>query len=190
VDENGRVELAVYNGAVVSQDDGSPAIVPNAGTISFPSGGLELTYAAGSYQMNFIRVAIVLWVKLAFLAMLAIAAATFLSFPVACLVAFSVFLIAEGAGFLSNALEYYDAVNPGDKVVYWKIPVRALGLVFAWMFKTYAELRPTTMLVDGRLLAWSRVAWGMTVIACWAGALYLAATLIFRRRELAMYSGQ
>jgi hypothetical protein len=140
--------------------------------------------------MNFLRVAMVLWIKLAFLAMLAITAATFLSFPVACLVAFSAFLVAEGAGFLTTALEYYEATGVGNQVTYWKIPVRAVGLVVAGMFKTYAELRPTTKLVDGRLLAWASVAWGAGVLAIWSAFLYGLATVIFRRRELATYSGQ
>jgi hypothetical protein len=191
INDDGRLEVAVYNGAVMPQPDGTPAIMPNAGTINFPTGGLEISYAAGSYYMNFLRVALVLWIKLAFLAMLAITAATFLSFPVACLVAFSIFLMAEGTGFLSQALEYYDAAGPGGRdIEYWKVPVRAIGLVVTWMFKTYSDLRPTTRLVDGRLLAWTSVGWGLAVLACWSGALYAIATLIFRRRELATYSGQ
>lgn len=190
IGDDGTVELVVYNGALVPDENGNPRIIPNAGTISFPTGGLELSYTAGSFRMNFVRVALVLWIKLAFLAMLAIATSTFLSFPVACLVAFTIFLIAEGAGFLSQALEYYDAVNPGQQIVYWKIPVRALGLAVTWMFKTYAELRPTTRLVDGRLMAWSSVAWGTFILACWSLVLFAGSTLIFRRRELATYSGQ
>jgi ABC-type transport system involved in multi-copper enzyme maturation permease subunit len=191
INEKGEVELAVYNGAVVPGPDGSPEIIPNPGPIMIPADGLELNYSAGSYQMNFLRVAAILWVKLAFLAMLAIAAATFLSFPVACLVAFSVFLIAEGTGFLSLSLEYYDAAQPGEKsITYWKVLVRAIGLAVAWMFKTYSDLRPTTKLVDGKLLAWGSVIWGTVVLACWSAALYGAAVLIFRRRELATYSGR
>jgi len=165
-------------------------VTPNAGTISIPADGFELTFRAGSYQANFLRVAFILWIKLAFLAMLAIAAATFLSFPVACLVAFAVFLVAEGTGFLSLSLEYYDAVNPGEKIVYYKVLVRAIGLAVAWMFKTYSELRPTGKLVDGRMMAWASMAWGTTVLACWSACLYGLAVLIFRRRELATYSGQ
>ena len=94
------------------------------------------------------------------------------------------------AGFLTNALEYYDAVNAQEHVIWWKVPVRALGLLITWMFRTYADLRPTTKLVDGRLLAWSTVAWGAAVLGCWSAVLYSIATLIFRRRELATYSGQ
>lgn len=191
IDENGRVEIEIFNGAVLPDPEtGSPYVVPNAGTISFPAGGLEISYSAGGYRLNFVRVAVILWIKLAFLAMLAITASTFLSFPVACLVAFSVFLIAESAGFLTLSLEYYHAVNPGEKVIWWKIPVRAIGLTVAWMFRTYSELKPTTKLVDGRLLSFGSMAWGISVLSVWSAALFALATLIFRRRELATYSGQ
>ena len=190
IDENGNIEIIVHNALVQFTQEGQPIVTPNAGTISIPADGFELTFRAGSYQANFMRVAFILWIKLAFLAMLAITAATFLSFPVACLVAFAVFLVAEGTGFLSLSLEYYDAVNPGEKIVYYNIVVRAIGLVVAWMFKRYSDLRPTARLVGGRMLAWSSVAWGTTVLAVWSGALYGISVLIFRRRELATYSGQ
>jgi hypothetical protein len=34
------------------------------------------------------------------------------------------------------------------------------------------------------------VIWGTTVLACWSAVLYGAAVAIFRRRELATYSGR
>ncbi len=197
INEKGEIEIIVHNSQVQFTEDNQPVVTPNAGTISIPVDGFELTYRAGSYQLNFLRVAFVLWIKLAFLAMLAIAAATFLSFPVACLVAFAVFLVAESTGFLSLSLEYYDAASNvvgGEgvvvKVIIWKSIVRAIGLAVAWMFKTYSELRPTGKLVDGRMLDWLSVAWGTCVLAAWSVVLYGASVLIFRRRELATYSGQ
>jgi ABC-type transport system involved in multi-copper enzyme maturation permease subunit len=191
IDENGRIELTVYNAGLQPDAQGTVLIThANPESMSFPSDGLEFDFPAGTYQANFARIAFLLWIKLAFLAMLAIAAATFLSFPVACLVAFSVFLMAEGTGFLSNSLEYYDAADPTGKIQYWKIPVRAIGLGVTWMFRTYADLKPTTRLVDGRILDWARVSWGAVVLIAWTGALFAVGVGIFRRRELATYSGQ
>jgi hypothetical protein len=190
IDDTGELEVIVHNSQVTFTEEGQPVVAPNAGTITIPADGFELTYRAGSYQVNYLRVAFILWVKLAFLAILAICAATFLSFPVACLVAFAVFVIAESTGFLSLSLEYYDAVNAGEKVLYYKVIVRGIGLAVAWMFKTYADLRPTGKLVDGRVLDWASVAWGTCVLACWSLVLYGASVLVFRRRELATYSGQ
>lgn len=190
IDDKGDLYMEVYNGGVYLREDGSVVVQPNEQTCQFPKGGLEVSYAAGSYQMNFVRVAFILWVKLAFLAMLAVTAATFLSFPVACLVAFSTFLCAEGTSFLANSLEYYDAVDTGQKVVYWKVVIRAIGLGITWLFKTYADLKPTTRLVDGRLLGWGSVGWGSALLMLWSLALYIFAVATFRKRELATYSGQ
>jgi ABC-type transport system involved in multi-copper enzyme maturation permease subunit len=190
IEPDGTVTLTVFNGELMPGPEGEVAVIPNPESINFPPGGIQLSYSVSSYQMNFVRVACVLWLKLAFLAMVGIAAGTFLSFPVACLVAFAVFIGAESAGFIAESLQYYEALDYDENVVYWKIPVRAMGLAVATAFKTYAELRPTTRLVDGRLLSWGDVMWGASLIALWTGVLFTLATAIFRRRELATYSGQ
>ncbi|MEX2218222.1 MAG: hypothetical protein WD749_05625 [Phycisphaerales bacterium] len=189
ITDEGELVLGVHNGALEPIADGW-LMRPNPEHVSFPADGLEVYFPAGTYQANFFRVALILWIKLAFLAMLAVTAATFLSFPVASLVAFSTFVIAEGTGYLSNALEYYHAADAAGQIEYWKIPVRAVGLVITWMFKNYASLQPTTRLVDGRLLDWGHFAWGIGVLTVWTGALFGAGIVIFRRRELATYSGQ
>jgi len=56
-------------------------------------------------------------------------------------------------------------------------------------FNFYADLKPTQRLVDGRLLGWGSVAGGAATLAALTAMLYGAAVLIFRRRELAIYSG-
>ncbi|NJR72137.1 MAG: hypothetical protein HC782_03430, partial [Gammaproteobacteria bacterium] len=47
------------------------------------------------------------WVKLAFLAALGICTATFLSFPVACLLSFTVFLAGMLGPYLADSLIYW-----------------------------------------------------------------------------------
>lgn len=193
VNDAGELVVEVLNGAMVPAQDppGSWTIVPNPEAIVFPAKGLEVFYHAGSYQMNFLRVAAVLWVKLVFLGIVAITCATFVSYPVACLVAVTVFLVAEGTGYLATSLEYYHALDlRAGTIVWWKAVVRALGLAVTWMFQTYADLKPTTRLVDGVLLDWQAVGRGVGMIAAWSGALFVAATALFRRRELALYSGR
>lgn len=182
IDDLGRVELVVVNGDLERQ-------IPNEMSISFPADGLELSYAVGSYRMNFLRVVFVLWVKLAFLAMLGVAAATFLSFPVACFVALCTFMAAEGTGYLSNALDVWSTTKQG-KLQVFNVIIAIVARTVVWMFDTYAQLKPTQKLVDGRLLSWGSVSWGAGVLGIWSAVLYGGAVLIFRRRELATYSGQ
>jgi hypothetical protein len=189
IDDNGVLTVQVVNGYPVPDESGNPMVAPNPDMIVFPKDGLELYYTAGTYQANFFRVAAVLWVKLAFLSMLAIAASTFLSFPVACLIAFSVFLGAEGAGYLKNSLEYYSAADEQGNINPVKVLIRAVGLTVSWMFGAYHDLKPTMRLVDGRMLTWAAMSYGATVLLAWTAALFAVAVAIFRKRELATYSG-
>lgn len=165
--------------------------IVNPERLSFPiSDGLEISYSAGSYRLNFLRVMVVLWIKLAFLAMLAIAAGTFLSFPVACLVSFGCFWAAESAGFLKAALENWQTQDEQtNKILVVRYAIDRVANAVSWLFQTYHDLRPTQRLVDGMLLSWSEVAWGTAVLALWTLFLYFLGSFIFARRELATYSG-
>jgi len=180
--EDGTVVLEVMNGDWFRRQ-------ANPDSISFPADGLELTYAVGSYRANFLRVVLVLWIKLCFLAMLGLATGTFLSFPVATLVAVGTFLAAESAGFLTTSLEYYGTVDREGNPIWIKVLIHAIASGVAWMFGVYADLKPTTRLVDGRLLPWGDVGVALAVLASWCVVLYGVGVAIFRRRELAIYSG-
>lgn len=182
IDENGTVELIVING------DPSAGIM-NPRTISFPNDGLEMSYSVGSYRGNFARVMVVLLVKLAFLSMLTICVSTFVSFPVACLVSIGTFLMAEGAGFLKDALENYSNTDREGNVLILQTIATWIATGVQRIFSIYADLKPTARLVDGRLLSFGQMSAGIGVLAAWTGILYLIAVAIFRRRELATYSG-
>lgn len=162
----------------------------NPESMSFPAGGVQISYAHGGYRGNFVRVVVVLWVKLAFLSMLAIAASTFLSFPVACMVAFGTFLAAESSGFLSAALETFTLTDRQNNPRYDKYIIYGVASTVAALFEVYRDLDPIGRIVDGRLLAWRSVAMGVATLGGLTGVLYTFAVLIFRRRELATYSGQ
>lgn len=162
----------------------------NPATISFASRGLEISYSSGSYRWNYMRVMGVLWVKLAFLAMVAVWAGTFLSFPVACLISFGTFIQAEGASYLSKALEYYATTDEHGNVSIVATIIHAISSVVASMFQVYSELKPTEKLVEGLRLPWSEVAMGVTVLGGATLLLYAVAVFTLKKRELAVYSGQ
>ncbi|MCC6661693.1 MAG: hypothetical protein IT437_12495 [Phycisphaerales bacterium] len=189
INEFGRVEMIVVNGALLIADGQVVQAQPNEYSITFPPGGMELSYAVGGYRANFVRVALVLWVKLGFLAMLAVTAATFLSFPVAVFVSLCAFMGAESSGYLSHAMEYWSTEDKGH-IQWFNLVIEIIAKTVIGMFKTYTDLRPTQKLVDGLLLSWGGVAWGMIVLGVFSSVLYGIAVLIFRRRELATYSGQ
>ena len=183
IDQDGVIELDIANGDVERG-------VTNPETMNFPPGGLEISYIVSGYGANFARVMVVLWVKLGFLAMLGITGATFLSFSVASLLAFTTFLSAEGAKFLADSLEQFDDTSASGGFHLIKTPIGAIGKSVAWLFSNYADLRPTQRLVDGVLLDWASVSSGTAVLLLWTVGLFLVATAIFKRRELAIYSGQ
>jgi ABC-type transport system involved in multi-copper enzyme maturation permease subunit len=183
VDKDGTIQFAVHNG------DPRREIV-NPKTFSFPPDGLEISYAVSTFAANFARVLFVLWVKLAFLAMLGICAATFLSFPVACLVAFGAFLSAESALYLRSSLDSFATTSVDGKEIYYvRTVMAAISMGVSWLFSTYSELDPSRRAVEGVLMSWGEVAKGLIVLTAWSGTLFAGATAIFRRRELATYSG-
>jgi hypothetical protein len=189
IDEKGVFSVDVVNGDSGKAAQGDPAWA-NAESMTFPPDGLEVYYPAGSYRLNFARVVAVLWLKLAFLAMVGIAAATFLSFSVASLVAFGVFLLAESSGFLNTSLEYFSSTDDKKNVIWWKAAVRLVAVPVAGAFTFYSNLNPTGDLVDGRLVGWDTLALAALTLGALTALLYAVAVFVFRRRELATYSGQ
>lgn len=190
IGEDGALVVQIYNGALFRDDSGAVGIRPNPSAVSIPERGLEVSYQAGGYRMNYFRVMLVLWIKLAFLAMIAVFASTFLSFPVACLVAFGVFLLAETSGFLVFAAESYGNTGKRGEFLWYKWVTGGVTAMIGNLFTVYSDLKPVRRLVDGRLMPWSSVAGGTGVLSLATAVLFLLAVYVFRRRELATYSGQ
>lgn len=189
IDGNGEFVLRVWNGGLTVDEQGRPIFMPNPGTITFPTDGLEVSYAAGSYRLNFARIVFVLWVKLAFLAALGVWAGSFLSFPVAGLVSIGTFLVAEGASFVSSSIDQYRLKDHDGNYEQWRVVVKSIAEFVSNRFLVYSELRPTSRLADGRLLSWADVAGGTTVLLVAMLVLFVSGVMIFRKRELAIYSG-
>lgn len=189
-EQSGELRLQIFNGELGRGPSGEILFAANPGTATFPPGGLEISYVAGSYMLNFARVVMVLWIKLAFLSMVAITSATFLSFPVATLVTMGTFLIAEGARFIAESVTQFGVKNPDGEFTLWRAVIRDFADVVSDLFIVYAELRPTERLADGRLLSWGEVGGGVLVLGLTTGALFGLGIVIFRRRELATYSGR
>jgi hypothetical protein len=183
IDARGNLDVMITNGDPFTQ-------TPNPLSFTLPPDGLSLSYPAASFQGNFLRVTGVLWVKLAFLAMVGLAAGTFLSFPVAALVAIGVFVIAEGTPFLARSLENYSSFTQEGEVIYFNVVIETIASGVAWVFRTYGNLRPVERLVQGELLEWGMVGRAVGVLSAWTAGLYAAGVAILRRRELAIYSGQ
>ncbi len=194
---DGVLDIQITNGDLFQAMNTSQATDPairdswmNKESMSIPPDGLEISFPVGGYESNFVRVMIVLWLKLAFLAMVGVVCSTYLSFSVASLMAFGTFLLAESAGFLSTSLEYFDGADAKGNIDYFRTAIRAIAVPLATAFKNYADLKPTANLVDGRMVDWITVAIAAVVLGALTAILYAIGVTIFRKRELATYSGQ
>ncbi len=183
ISDEGALTIGVINGNVRTG-------AANLQSMSFPPDGLEILYRAGGYEANYLRVIFVLWIKLGFIAAVAIAAATFLSFPVACLLALLVLFAAETAGYLLESLhEQYPLVNFAGEFDPVALLMNAVAYPIAFVFQTYNDINPSERLVDGRLVSWFSVLRALLTLGVWSALSLFFGWLIFRKRELAIYSG-
>lgn len=176
-DNDGILELTVQN------DPGNPR------TMTFGGGNLEIMYDAGGYQLNFLRTIAAMWMKLAFISAVGIMLSTSLSFPVAAMVTLAVLFAGEGADFLAESLDSYITKDAKGNISYERIPIRAIAIAVSWMFETYGSIKPAEGIADGRLMSWRSLAWTAVWIGSWSVGLLGLGWLLFRRRELAIYSG-
>jgi ABC-type transport system involved in multi-copper enzyme maturation permease subunit len=180
---DGTLDVAIFNGDAFQRTG-------NEADLRFAPDGLDLTYSVGTFQGNFLRVTVVLWLKLVMLAIVSIWSATYLSFAVAALVSVGVFLAAEAAGFIRAAVENFPLADRENNTLIFNVVVSKIAEGVAGVFSLYDRLNPTERLVQGELLPWSDLALGGIYLVLVSIGLFALASYIFRRRELATYSGQ
>lgn len=192
IGEDGNLRVQVLNGGFSdTPSEATLLFFPNGATLFFDEDGMEVMWQAASFEGNFVRAMVVLWVKLAFLGALGIAATTFLSFPVAVLLAFTVFIGGSLAPFIAMSVDEYqiaaDTAWP-IRIVQWGI----VGIARAaeWLLRPFGEASPSTLVVEGRLIGLSGVIRTVFQIGVfWCGGVLFIGWWVFRRRELATYSG-
>ncbi|MEE8169200.1 MAG: ABC transporter permease [Phycisphaerae bacterium] len=172
IDEDGVVRIEFAN------------VDPRRVTARFAPNGLEVLYAAGSFEGNLIRAAVAMLMPLMVLAAAGVCFSTFCTFPVAFLVTLTLYAAASTSGFL------YEAVGVSDSV--FSLDPTTVDLVRKWIadvvFKivSISTLDAPDRLVEGRLVSWgdlSTEALHTLVFRC--GPFLATAVFIFRRRELA-----
>lgn len=200
IGEDGVLELEVFSG-------GRGA--PPQPSISFnPADGLQVLYRVGGFETNLVKALAMLWVRLMFLAMLGLAAATFLGFPVACMLCGLVFVAAAGSAYLAESLKQYGSF-PKDSLPMWqqvlgffdvvqtkigegkyydafKAVIRLIGELFTAMVPSLGDYNPAPMLADGRAITLGALGSAAAKVGgLWTGVLGLVAAAIFHRREVA-----
>ncbi|MSR18960.1 MAG: hypothetical protein EXS00_07335 [Phycisphaerales bacterium] len=187
IEPDGSLRLEVQNVGFDGQNH-----YPGASTIFFDADGLEILYAAGTFEGNFFRAMVIDLAKLSFIAMLGVCAGSVLSFPVSCLVAFTLFLVALLSPFLAISLEYYWAPQ-GSGIIVRALHGVVKGVAFAsqWMLGAFGNTRASDRLTEGRLITWEDVGRAVGLIGFGWSLLVLAVGYsVLRRKEIAIYSGQ
>ncbi len=189
IDADGNLKVEVMN---LKYDVKSQTFLPGPFSFNWEQDSLEILYRVGGFEGNYLRGMMVNLVKLSFLAMLAVCSATTLSFPIACLLSFSLFLGGSLAPFLQQSLKYWTSgADDGSIESMIQFFVRAIAVVVEYALRPFGQTSANDLLVKGRNVSWDRLTLAIFVIGiAWTGITLIIGWIAFRRKELAVYSGQ
>ncbi len=158
--------------------------------------GMEVLYPQGGFGLNYARGIGIIFCWMALLAALGLAAASFLSFPVAAFVSLAALTLTLSSGTIANTVSEgtlvgFDSAtsrmghSPADAVA---IPVFRTVL---WVINLAKDFSPIDSLSTGRSVSWGELAraFGQIVVLL-GGVLGLFGIFVFNRRELATASAQ
>jgi hypothetical protein len=112
IDDKGVLRLTIQNKNLVQPGARLPTVI---GLV--PGKGLEILEPVGSFTQNYLKCLFIVWLKLAMVAAVAVASATFLGFPMAVLLSLMIFLSAFGSGFVGDSLELYTGMDDATATV-------------------------------------------------------------------------
>ncbi len=169
---------------------------PNQTALLFPlDDGMEVLYPEGGFALNFARGLGIIFCWMALLTALGLAAASYLSFPVATFFALAMMLVVLSSGTLAESVESGSVAagneetgqaghSPADLVL---IPAFKGVLAIAGMANHFS---PVDSLSTGRSITWGELGRAVTqIVFLLGGILALAGIILFNRRELATAQG-
>jgi hypothetical protein len=168
----------------------------NPGAVLFPlEDGMEVLYPESSFALNYARGVGIIFCWMALLAAIGLAAASFLSFPVAAFVSLAALAVALSTGTLANAVAEGGilarntetgrmAHTPIDGII---IPAFQ-GVLY--IINLARDFSPIDALSTGRNISWPELgrAFGQIVLLL-GGIVMVFGIFVFNRRELATAQG-
>jgi len=170
---------------------------------------VEVLFSVSSFGSNLARALCLVMCRVSFLAAVAVTATTVFSFPVACLVALTIYILAATRGFIGTSMDWFmvsgaatatatagDLIRTLTNVFYglFRIVIRPvlnilLFVVLFILIPDFAKFDGLENLVDGRnvTLKWVLLGVGRLVLIQ-TSVLLLIACLLFRRREVSEVS--
>jgi len=140
---------------------------------------VQVLLKTGSFTGNYIRVVLLILVRLIFLAALGISVSTWLSFPVAILICTVVFFVGTINGFV---LESFDYLGQGASIIYY-YTLRPI----LWLLPRFdGEFNPTQFMISAEVLNWQFLGrvYVVTVLVK-SFLLLLFGMWVFSNREIA-----
>jgi hypothetical protein len=182
-DKDGVIHIRFYN--------------ENKSALLFPlEDGMEVLYREGGFGMNFARGLGIIFCWLSVLAALGLAAATFLSFPVAAFCTLGVLIVVFSTGTLKQIVEEGGVTGVNHETGFTDAPTiidnaavpMARGLL--WLFNLARGFSPIDYLSSGRSISWGEFVQAfLQITVILGGFLALIGIAIFNRRELATAQG-
>ena len=168
----------------------------NSTSLLFPlEDGMEVLYPEGSFALNYARGLGIIFCWMAMLAALGLAAASFLSFPVATFFSLAMLTVILSSGTLAEAVDAgtVTAGNGETGVMGHSVADLVLIPFFKGILAVTGLVKnfsPIDSLSTGRSISWSELgaAFGQIVLLL-GGLISLFGIILFSRRELATAQG-
>jgi hypothetical protein len=157
--------------------------------------GMEVLYPQGGFGPNFIRGLGIIFCWMGVLAALGLAAASFLSFPVAAFVSLALLAMTFASGTMASAVsEGTIGGYNSEKGIHGQTPVDFIVIpafrAVLTIINLAKEFSPIASLSTGRSITWSQLGLAFAqIILLLGGILALGGIAIFTRRELATAQG-
>ena len=169
---------------------------PNNTALLFPlDDGMEVLYREGGLGLNFARGLGIIFCWMILLTTLGLAAASFLSFPVAAFATLAVLMMSLSTGTLASAVEQGTVMGQDEETgQIGRSPVDAVAIPFfraaLRIINLAKDFSPIDSLSSGRSITWTELgkAFGQIVLLL-GGIIAMVGIWSFSRRELATAQG-
>lgn len=175
----------------INVDPRNPEATFEASAIFQGERALEVLYPVDDFESNLVRAQLMSLVQLLFLAALGLFAASFLTFPTACLMCLLVFFAGSGVSYLLESISW--SMKDDAALVAYNVTrvTRPLVWMFLKVIPDFSAYAPAEAMVDGKVVAWGwsatpslgKALVDMGVIR--TGIVLLLGCIILKRREVA-----
>jgi ABC-type transport system involved in multi-copper enzyme maturation permease subunit len=183
IDDSGKLTVTVVN--LDPRNQGQTA---GRMSLSFSDeSSLQLMYPVASFENNFWRPAVVMLWRLVFLSMLGVVAGCLLSFPVAAQLVMTIWIIAAGSSYISDALDYTpsEGLAASPSAIYSSTMLPLLKSATS-ILGQYNTPDAAALLADGRFVPTSQVVWnGIIIGIAWTLLALVIGFVFFWKKELA-----